>query len=224
MRRKGVIAIGEYYHVYNRGVDRRRIYLDEKDYNRFLMLLYLCNGTRKVNIELAFRDSTRIADVFKIDRGRQIVAIGAWCLMPNHFHLLCKEIEEGGLQMFMQRVCGGYARYFNIKYERSGALFQGRFQAQHVDSDTYLRYLYSYIYLNPIKLVPGEKRWKEYGILDIRGVSEFLDDYKYSSMPKTRKFRLFDAITSTEHFPSYSHDIQSMERDTLSWLTISPKL
>lgn len=218
MRRTGVIAIDEYYHVYNRGVDKRAIFLDATDYHRFLILLYLCNNTAPVNLEEHFRKGRGFTEIFNARRGDPIVAIGAWCLMPNHFHLLCKEITEGGLQKFMLKLSTGYSMYFNTKNQRTGALFEGRFKAQHIDSDRYLKYIYSYIYLNPVKLVSGEGFWKEIGIQDKDAVISFLQNYPYVSWRRRDSNKILDGIISPDHFPRYYKDLDDMEREVLDWL------
>jgi putative transposase len=220
MRRRGVIAIDEYYHVYNRGVDKHVIFNDSSDYHRFLMLLYLCNDTSPVNLEEHFRKGRGFTEVFDIQRSEPIVAIGSWCLMLNHFHLLCKEITEGGLQRFMRKLSTGYSMYFNTKHQRTGTLFEGRFKAQHIDSDCYLRYMYSYIYLNPVKLVAGEGSWKEIGIQDKEAVVSFLEHYPYISGKKSADNKIFDGIVSPKYFPKYHGDIDEMEREVLSWLDL----
>jgi putative transposase len=115
MGRTGVIAIDEHYHIYNRGVDKRIIFHDSHDYNRFLILLYLCNSERPVNLDEQFRKGRAFTDIFRIERGSPIVAIGSCCLMPNHFHFLCKEIIEGGIQRYFHKVCTGYSMYFNTR-------------------------------------------------------------------------------------------------------------
>jgi putative transposase len=138
--------------------------------------------------------------------------------MPNHFHILCRETEEGGTATFMQKLCTGYSMYFNRKAERSGALFEGKFKSRHVDSDEYLRYLYAYIYLNPVKLVEGESKWKERGITDLKKVTTFLSAYDNSSMPKTLRSDVYSRTLSAEEFPGYFASIAAMEKDVLSWL------
>ena len=115
----------------------------------------------------------------EIDRGEPLVAIGAYCLMPNHFHLLVKEISAGGISKFMEKLGTGYSMYFNKKNGRTGFLFQGNFKAEHVDSDEYLKYLFAYIHLNPVKLIEAE--WKETGIRDKQRAQKYLGQYRYSS-------------------------------------------
>jgi REP element-mobilizing transposase RayT len=142
-------AIGETYHVYNRGVEKRVIFENSHDYQRFLLLLLLANDTQTVDVHNAIRDHS-IPELIALQR-KPIVAIGAFSLMPNHFHMLIFELEEGGITNFMRKVATGYSMYFNVKNNRSGSLFQGRYKAKHIDTDVYLRYMYEYIHLNPVR-------------------------------------------------------------------------
>ena len=128
-----------YYHVYNRGVEKRVIFLDEQDYTVFLGLLkkYLTGERQK--------DSHR--HVFKNFKGELILL--TYCLMPNHFHLLFYQSTRDAITQLMRRICTGYAMYFNNRYHRVGGLFQGRYKASLIDKDEYLHHISRYIHLNP---------------------------------------------------------------------------
>src|SRR3989344_2009952 len=128
MARTFAFAPGEFYHIYNRGTDKRNIFTSRADRDRFLALLYLANQDEPVDLKL--QGSTLLEIVER--SGMPLVEIAAYCLMPNHFHLLVRELEEGGISKFMQKLTTGYTMFFNKKYERSGSLFQGRFKATHV--------------------------------------------------------------------------------------------
>src|SRR3989338_8322180 len=163
MSRNLEFSIDEYYHLYNRGVEKRVIFEDKNDYSRFVGLLYACNSEVSFNARELNKGETFAETVLReADREEPLVSIGAYSLMPNHFHLLVKEIKEGGISAFMQKLSTAYTMYFNKKRSRSGVLFQGVFKSQHINSDEYLKYLFSYIHLNPIKLV--ESGWKDFGI------------------------------------------------------------
>ncbi len=197
MERKLQFAVGEYYHVYSRGVEKRNIFRSDSDRTRFVKLLFLANNTN----QFIFRDVEYLS-LKDIDRGDGIVAIGAYCLMPNHFHILVKQITENGLSIFMQKLTTGYSMYFNRKHDRVGPLFQSRFKAEHVKEDSYLKYLFAYIHLNPIKLI--EPKWREDGINDTQRAKQFLKDYKYSSYQDyTNNDREEALILSKNEFPEY---------------------
>ena len=205
MERKHVISEGEYYHLYNRGVEKRNIFLTQEDHKRFERLLYIANGPES----FVFRDIER-KDLKDIDRGEPLVAIAAWVLMPNHFHILVKEITEGGTTMFMRKLCTGYSSYFNKRHTRVGPLFQGRYRSQHVSEDTHLKYLFAYIHLNPLKLI--EPTWKESGSMDVVKAKKFISTYKHSSYLSYMDANREESILLTKsEFPEYFSDKKDFE-------------
>ena len=108
--RKVPFAIGEWYHCYNRSIDGRNSFEDVRDYYRFLELLYLANDELPLR-----RDSLskrKFEEMLKVPRGKKLVSIGAFCLMPNHFHLVLKEVVEGGITAFMRKIGTSYTLYF----------------------------------------------------------------------------------------------------------------
>ncbi len=221
MRRSHTFSIGEFYHLYNRGTDKREIFLDVHDYHRFILLLYFCNTRNPINLGEEFRRGRSFAELFEMNRGEPLVAIGAWCLMPNHIHLLVKEIFEGGMTIFMRKVMTGYSMYFNIKYKRTGNLFQGRFKSEHAETDVYLKYLFSYIHLNPIKLIPGESEWKNSGIKNIDEAKDFLSKYEYSSLASyINDSHRYKKIIAKDQFPEYFPTGEVIWNEILEWLTL----
>lgn len=206
-------AYGEFYHAYNRGTDKRVIFQDTADYRRFVELLFLSNSVFAVDIRYVrkFNDS-----IYDFDRGDPLVYIGAYCLMPNHFHILLTPVVEGGVQIFMQKLSTGYSMYFNKRYERKGALFESRFKARHANSDEYLKYLFSYIHLNPVKLIQPD--WKESGIRDIERVKQYLDTYEFSSLKDYFGHRIQSDIIESTKFPEYFSSKQQVDAELLNWL------
>ncbi|MBI3305911.1 transposase [Candidatus Nomurabacteria bacterium] len=219
MNRNHDFSIDEYYHVYNRGVDKRVTFQNKYDYHRFMLLLYFCNSTEPVDMEKIFRKGRTFTDIFNIEKGRSLVAIGAWCLMPNHFHILLKEITENGIIKFMQKLTTGYSMYFNKKYTRSGSLFQGKFKSEHIQEDRYLKYIFSYIHLNPIKLIPEESKWKENGIRNKQVVENFLKNYEYSSLKNyINSDAEYENILDKKVFPNYFPTINEQIEEIEEWL------
>ena len=163
------IAPGEYYHVFSRGAHRQATFRDQNDWHRFLFgVLYLQSAATFKNVarvsggynrELGFPVSTQETEEVIKDRFVELVA---FCLMPNHYHLLVRESEEGGIAKYMQRVIGGYTKYFNTKYDASGHVFQDRFRTVHVKDDRQLLYLSAYIHRNPHSLETWRGREFEY--------------------------------------------------------------
>lgn len=145
---------GGVYHVYNRGVEKRNIFLDEQDYAVFLHLLkYYLSPVQKIETHplLEFQN-------FKIVRPRPLaniekdIELFAYCLMPNHFHLLIKQVTKDGVTKLLRRIATTYSMYFNKRYKRVGYLFQGRYKTAMVETDYYLIHLSRYIHLNPYEL------------------------------------------------------------------------
>jgi REP element-mobilizing transposase RayT len=220
MNRKVVFAQGEYYHLYNRGTEKRRIFLSPADHRRFLALLYLCNGHNEVNLRETFRKDIKFEDIFEIDKGAPLVAVGAYCLMPNHFHILAKESAKYGVSKFMQKLGTAYSMYFNVRHHRVGTLFQGKFKARHVTNDQYLKYLYAYIHLNPVKLI--DNGWREHSIVDAKKAEQYIKEYSYSSFGVylNMKARPTAAILAPKDFPAYfrsTHEFSEMHREWLNF-------
>jgi putative transposase len=218
MSRKFSFSVDEYYHIYNRGTDKRTVFLDEEDRQRFSALLYLCNSERNI----VFRDIP-IGLAYEYERGETLVDIGAYCLMPNHFHMLAREKTQNGISIFMQKFSTAYSMYFNIKYERTGGLFEGPFRARHVDNDNYLKYLFSYIHLNPVKIF--DPHWKENKIIDREGAKNYLANYIYSSyLEYMGEEREEGKIIHQGTFPKYFESFNDFDQFINEWLTfkVSP--
>jgi len=150
----------EFYHVYNRGVDKKNIFKDLRDFNRFLKGMVQFNNPKVVgNLERGHRVST----------DQKLVNIVAYGVNPNHFHFILEQVSKKGIEKFMHKLGMGYAKYFNTKYKRSGALFQGKFKAKLIDTDEYLLHLSVYINLNHLAHARGHSvstlsktSWDEY--------------------------------------------------------------
>ena len=219
----------ETFHVYNRGNSKREIFHDVQDYERFRKMLYICNGTKKFK----FKDLLKIEkDAYSFERGKPIVNIMCYTLMPNHFHLMISPIgneplPEGvnknlgnNLSIFMRRLTASYSMYYNYKYARSGSLFEGRFKAEHVGSDGYFKYLFSYIHLNPIKLI--QKNWKQAGIEDFKKAENFLQNYKYSSFEiyfnSPVPYGGVEKIVNTKNFLDKIEEGTDLGKEIFDWL------
>lgn len=221
MERKVPLINNELFHIYNRGVDKRKTFLDIHDYHRFIMLLYLCNSTQPVDMQKVFREGRTFTDIFSIDRGDKLVDIGCWALMPNHFHLVMRPVREGGVTKYMRKLSTGYSIYFNQKYQRSGSLFQGKFKSEHIDNDVYLKYIFSYVHLNPLKIIPGEEYWKDVGINNMYKADNFINQYEYSSFPDYLKDnRIYRSIINKDIFSESTDDFLTMIDDVKEWTSL----
>ena len=149
-------APGEWYHCYSRGIDKRIVFENQSDHQRFVALLYLANSS--ITLHRSILGHLNHHELFSIPRGESLVSIGAYALMPNHFHLLLHEKNEGGISTFMQKLGTAYTMYFNIKHERIGGLFTKPFRARHVSDDRYFQYVVDYIHLNPLELFEHKQK------------------------------------------------------------------
>jgi putative transposase len=140
---------GGHYHLYNRGTDKRKIFLDDKDYRVFL------NSLKQYLSPISDEMPTRKKPV----NLHQEVELLAYCLMPNHYHLLVRQSSDDGIVKLIRRVATSYSLYFNKRYDREGTLFQGKYKGILVDRDSYLVHLSRYIHLNPH--APGAS-WRDY--------------------------------------------------------------
>lgn len=170
---------GNIYHLLNRGVEKRKIFLNDIDYKRFAHNINDFNSTENVQ-QSYFR--RRVNDKPLTDVGcppERIVDVMCWVLMPNHPHLLVVEKKDDGVSNFTKKIFGGYTKYFNEKNKRSGVLFQGRSKKILVENEAHFLYLPFYIHLNPLDLFqPG---WKEKGIKNVKDAIKFLEEYRWSN-------------------------------------------
>ena len=212
--RKEQLVKGEFYHVYNRGVDKRVTFSEPKDYERFIAYLYVLNTGESFRPADIF-DTHTINEIFAIPQERPLVALGAYCLMPNHFHLYATPLVSNGLSKYMQRVQTAYTMYFNQKNERTGVLFQGAFKTRHVNRDAYARYLFSYIHLNPASLVDPD--WKNAGAGEFFRFRNHVRTYPYSSM---KEYLLGEhTLTDPEQFPKYFLKKKDLDAHIDMWLS-----
>lgn len=187
----------EYYHVYNRGVDKRDIFMDEQDLLFFFHRLIDLNKNRATNYDRIRRSRQKNQLLEYSDDEQPLVQIISYALLPNHFHLILKPLVDQGIQRFMQKLCTSYVKFFNKKYLRSGALFQGRFKAKHITGNLALPNLSVYVNLNyrHHHINPQEALVKT-------SVFEYLGTEKYLSICSIPPF-LFQEIGGKEKYQNY---------------------
>lgn len=209
---------GEYFHIYNRGTNKMEIFNNHFDYARFQKLLYIVNSKQTVKYSDIESKQESPCRTWTQERGETLVDIGAYCLMPNHFHLLIRSKNEKDTGIFLQRLLTSHSKYFNIKNNRSGSLFQGKSKAQHIVGDNYLKYIFSYIHLNIVKLI--QKDWREVGIADENKTKEYLVEYKYSSYFDFLKEnnREESKILNRVVFPDYFSSPELFQKEIFEWL------
>jgi len=207
---------GDIFHILNRGVEKRKIFLGEENYLRFVYNLYDFNNTENVTESFYYR---RVSDVRRprIVK-RELVNVICWCLMPNHPHILVLEKINGGAGIFSKKIIGGYTKYFNGINERSGVLFQGRSKIIPIKKDEHFLHIPYYIFSNPIKLI--EPHWKEKGIKDLKRVIDFLDNYKWSSLPDIIGRDNFPFVINKKlFFEIFDTNEKQFKKDFIEWLT-----
>ena len=181
-----------YYHVYARGASRQEIFLQPQDYYVFLELF------RRYLADEEIRDSAGIP----YDKLSDDIELLAYCLMPNHFHLLVYQVNKGAMQRLMRGVMTGYSRYFNKKYKRSGGLFESRYKASRVSNDIYLLHISRYIHLNP-------KKWRNYPYSSLQYYAdENLEDW-------LQEGRILDLFESRDKYMEFMADYEAV-RDGLA--------
>ena len=141
--RRHNFALGEYYHVYNRGVEKRDIFVDPHDLKRFFQSMLEFNSLDPIGSLYEHSFFKEKPEVLK-----PLVHFIAYCLNPNHYHFILTPVVDKGIEKFMQRFGTGYTKYFNSRYRRSGTLFQDKFKSAHIGSNEYLLHVSAYVNLN----------------------------------------------------------------------------
>ncbi len=205
------LVTGEFYHIYNRGNSKQIIFNDNQDYEYFIKLLKIMNTEKRVMTKRVEGNNT--------SNDEDIISIGAYVLMPNHFHILLKQEKDEGISIFMQKISTAYVMYFNKKYKRTGGMFEGKFKSKYAGEDIYLKYLFSYIHLNPLKII--NLNWKHSKLNTTEYVS-FLKNYKYSSFSEYLNDKNEgEIIIKRSSFPNYFPNRESFLRDIYSWMSLN---
>ena len=210
----------ELYHLLNRGVDKRQIFLDNQDRARFVHDLYEFNDSASAtNTVRGLPPDSPEAIMFDLvgrtSERDPIVDIHGWCIMGNHYHLLVSEIVDGGITKFIMKLNVGYAKYFNERYKRVGTLFQGRTKKIHVNSDAYFLHILHYIHLNPLDFLKGAESWRTLEIKNAKDALAYLNIYRWSSYLDYCGKKNFPSIITNELF---SDVFKNYERKIASYL------
>lgn len=239
--RKEQFANGEIFHVVVRALDDNLLFNDENDYFRMIFSVYELNNSKPVNIfvrrrnrnrfkkfQSAATDVTRMnvagatsgvapAGAFEEDKRDRLVDIFCFEWMPNHIHLLIKQLQDGGISKFMRKVGVGYSKYFNGKYHRQGHLFQDVFRAVHIETEEQLFNVFVYIHTNAIALI--ESGWKENGVRDSEKVKKFLEqEYRWSSYWDYLGKRNFPSVTEREFLLGIVGGLEGAKRAVDAWI------
>lgn len=198
---------GDIFHILNRGVEKRKIFLDDEDCYRFFHNLDDFNDKNLTILPYSVRRSA-MRKPKKKEVKKKLVNILCWCIMPNHYHILVQEVINGGSSIFSKKITSGYTQYFNLKNKRDGVLFQGRSKIIQLKKDEHFIHIPYYILSNPVKLI--EPLWKEKRIKNIKSVIKFLDNYKWSGIMDKKLFcEIFD-MTEKEFKKNFDEWIQDL--------------
>jgi len=209
---------GEFYHIVLRRIENEPLFVDIDDYYRGIFSLYEFNDTKPVLIKERRAARARFKKIIQeierseipikiieldkslimVDKRDLLVEILAFCLMPNHIHLLVRQLKKGGISKFMQKLGSGFASYFKNKYgiKLRGHFFQDRFTAVHIKTEEQLAVVFVYIHTNSISLI--EPKWKEKGIARPEKAIKFLENYKWSSYQDYIGKKNFPSLTKRE--------------------------
>ena len=204
--RKQPIVTGEYYHVYNRGVDKRDIFSDKKDLYRFIESVCEFNKIDGI-VSLANLRKTQIESK-ALSLSEPLVAIVAYCFNPNHFHFLIKQLVDGGIAKFMQKLQGGYTYYFNVKNSRSGSLFQGTFKSHLIDNENYFNKIIGYTNKNyQVHNIPKNKM-----NLVSAGDHEY-ENNNFKIISKEEGEKILEIFNGSNEFKKHCKEIVSIVRE-----------
>lgn len=209
--RKQPLLTGEYYHIYNRGVDKRDIFSDKKDINRFIESMVEFN---QINIIGSLRNFKKTPIESRIS-SEPLVAVVAYCLNPNHFHLVLKQLSDGGITKFMQKLQAGYTYYFNVKNSRTGSLFQGTFKSYLMGNEKYFNKIIGYV----------NKNYKIHNIPKKKENLVFASDYEYSNnnfkiVFKKEGNKILEIFGGSKKFIEHCNEIVSFIRKERGGITL----
>jgi len=210
----------EIYHVYNRSVEEKEIFVDDQDRFRFIHDLFEFNDEAPA-VNLYYKRpliQSYEAKPRKIEQQKRklLVEILAFVVMPNHFHLLLRQIKENGISNFMHKLGTGYTMYFNQKYERAGSLFQGTYKAILVNQEAHFIHLPYYIHLNPLDLKFPE--WRDREIKNYKQAMKFLENYRWSSFLDYIGKKNFPSVTQREFLNEFFEGPENYKKDAMKWL------
>ena len=207
------------YHALNRGVDKRKIFLDEKDYFRFVHDLFEFNDEDPATNNWKHFGNIRGVGLREIRKVREMLLhMPAFCLMPNHYHLLLLIEEISKMTEFMRKLNTGFTNFFNIKYDREGALFQGKYKRILIENEQQFAHIVVYIHLNPLDLeIP---QWRDRALTgsEIKHALYYLENYRWSSHSDYLGKRNFPSVTSRDYFLKYFGGPEGYLDAVVNWL------
>ncbi|MEK7146649.1 MAG: transposase [Patescibacteria group bacterium] len=193
--------------------------MDNQDFLRFIHDLFEFNDENWVNnVYRHFHNKSKSRLNYKDRREprKLLVDILAFCLMPNHYHLLLSPRIENGISKFMKKMNMGYAKYFNEKYQRKGALFEGRYKSIAIKNETHFIHLPFYIHLNPLDLISPE--WRKRELTNYKKAIEFLESYRWSSHLDYLGKKNFPSVTKRDFLLKFFGNENEYKKSIYNWL------
>ena len=229
--KRPLLINGQIYHIVLRAVDGSNLFIDDNDYLRMIHDLFEFNDenpapsnfrmiqrsnlTRNVLVKLVKKEGRK--------KRKMLVEILAFCLMPNHIHLLVRQLREGGISKFMRKIGAGYGLYYNQKHERKGHLFGGRYKIVLIENNEQLKTVFVYIHTNPVAII--FPHWKEKGIKNLKKAMEFLETkYRWSSYPDYLENTNFPSLTSREFLTKTIRGTKGCREFVNGWLKYKREL
>ncbi len=212
----------ELIHTLSRGVDKRDIFLDDNDRFRFIHDLFEFNNQENtVNNFYFFNKSNKSIDIAsryikKAEPRKLLVSIHAFCLMKNHYHLLLSPKIEGAISKFMKKLNIGYSKYFNTKYKRTGALFEGRYKSVIIENEAHFIHIPFYIHLNPLDF--EFPQWRDRELKKYKEAIKFLDNYRWSSYFDYIGKKNFPSVTQRDFLLEFFGGSEKYKKNTEQWL------
>ncbi|HEY5588730.1 MAG TPA: transposase [Candidatus Paceibacterota bacterium] len=205
--RKHPLITDQYYHIYNRGVDKRDIFMNKEDLSRFVLCIKEFNTAKPIgSIKSNLRIKTEIHRLKNEDK--LLVSIVCYCFNPNHFHFIIKQEIEGGISEFFKRLLGGYTTYFNKVHNRNGSLFQGRFKSALIEDEAYFLKIRPYVNTNYlVHNIPHEKSH-----LILSSCQEY-DNLNFNLVSKKEAINLLEFYGTNKNFKSECLKVVCMARE-----------
>lgn len=202
-----------FYHIQNSGVERRVIFSSKEDFDRFEAYLYLLNAVESPRAANFFSGG-RESQIFESGRGENLVAIGAYSIVPQHFHLIVTPLSDGGVGKFMQKVQTAYTMYFNKKYARQGRIFHSAYRSRELLSDDELKSAYAYVHLQPASIF--DQTWEDATGTELAVHVSRAMEYRYSSAGEYLSSKF--VITSPARYPQYIRRAKDAQTHFAFWI------
>lgn len=208
------------YHLVNRAIEGQMLFREIADYFRFMFCLYELNDKNLVKMRDRIEERKARKKYTGLTRAsrKPLVEILAVCLMPNHYHLIVRQIVDNGISEFMRKLGDSYVGYFNEKHKRKGrgSIFQGHFKAVYIKTIRQFISTICYVFTNPVELI--EKDWKEVGAKNSQKAINFLESYKWSNYLDCIGKKNFSSVTNRKFIFEVFGGAENLKRAVENWI------